>query len=144
MYILCSDCVMEDRARSHGAFYSLEDLESELWIRIGIRMGAHRPAVYSNAIEQIQALDPNTSVSFSGDEDGSTWYHVYRADFNNPHDTIHVVAIKDINNTGYVDYYYVGPDPDEAEQAVPNCYDIDGEPIYNPLMFVVDCGASNA
>jgi hypothetical protein len=94
----------------------MEDLETALWMRIGRRMGAHRPHVYASATEQCQALEPNTSVSFSGDEDGTTWYHVYRYETWNAHPTIHMVVARDADR--YVTYDYVGPFAEEAEDAM--------------------------
>ncbi len=118
IYILCSDNNNNSMVAFHGSFYTMTDLESELWLRIGLRMGAHRPAVYATALEQCQALEPNTSVSFSGDEDGTTWYHVYRYETWNAHPTIHVLVAR--NADRYVTFNYVGPPAEEEENARAN------------------------
>jgi hypothetical protein len=115
IYLLCSDAPNFTAPQFHGAFYSMEDLETALWMRIGRRMGAHRPQVYADATEQCQALEPNTSVSFSGDEDGTTWYHVYRYEAWNEHPTIHMVVARDADR--YVTFNYVGPFAEEAQNA---------------------------
>lgn len=132
IYILCSDEPTTSAPRFHGAFYSIDSLEDELWMRVGLRMGQHRPHVYHNALDQVRALEPNTSVSFSGDEDGTTWYHVYLYEawtgcapaataverpLLNPHPLIHAVAVRD-PETAYVTFHYVGPFAEEAEDAM--------------------------
>lgn len=117
IYILCSDEPTTTAPRFHGAFYSIDTLEDELWMRVGLRMGQHRPHVYHNALDQVRALEPNTSVSFSGDEDGTTWYHIYLYEAWNPHPMIHAVAVRD-PDTAFVTFHYVGPFAEEAEDAM--------------------------
>jgi hypothetical protein len=115
IYFLWYDAPAYTAPQFYDVFYSMGDLETALWMCIGRRMGAHRPQVYADATEQCQALEPNTSVSFSGDEDGTAWYHVYRYETWNEHPTIHMVVARDADR--YVTFNYVGPFAEEARDA---------------------------